>query len=140
MCGLISAITKQELTDRRHKWIQVGFMSRVMPISFSYSKITQQEIMEYIKKGKHLDEEQSDINIPNKQIDVKLPYKYADEISFYTDQLAGASELYGFRYQRQFQALLKASAIQDKRKVVIAKDVEKLRPLLEYVNLEYKMI
>jgi len=139
-CGLITAITKDELFDMRHRWLKLGFMSRVMPVSYAYSKLTQQQIMEFIMHEEHLKDNGSLFKLPKKKHKIKLPYDIAQKMSMYTYQLSNVKNVYGFRLQRQFQALLKASALEDNRRKVTEKDLKKIAPMMEYINLEFKII
>jgi hypothetical protein len=46
-CGLIAAITSEEFSDRRHKWERLGFLSRMLPFSYSYSTPTVSKIVRH---------------------------------------------------------------------------------------------
>jgi len=47
-CGIITAITGEELGDHRHRWHRVGFLSRVVPFSYSYGIDSVKKVFQYI--------------------------------------------------------------------------------------------
>jgi len=54
--------------------------------------------------------------------------------------IAKAQDTYGFRLQKQFQALLQASALDHNRKSVNKSDVDRVLHLMNWVNFDEKPI
>jgi hypothetical protein len=139
-CGLIAAITTGEFEDHRHKWERLGFLSRTIPFSYSYGIPTVNKIFQHIIGLGYLDERDIKLDTPKEDKEIKLPAKYAQAILPSTATIARARKTYGFRLQKQFQALLQASALQWHRKAVNKTDVERVLRLMDWVNFDEKPI
>lgn len=140
-CGLITAITPEYLNDQRHRWLKMGFLSRMLPISYSYSQSSVHDIFQYIMREEHLQQELEELDLPIRNAEVKLDENYARQIfPFVKASVMKAEGLYGFRLQRQVQTLLKASALEEGRTKVTKKDIRTVIGVLDYVNLDYRQI
>jgi hypothetical protein len=136
-CGLITAITSEEFKDHRHKWSTLGFLSRTIPFSYSYSMETVKKVFDYILGLDYLDEHDIELKgMPKQDKEVKLPRRYAQSILPSTATIAKAQETYGFRLQKQFQALLQASALERGRRSVNSADVDRVLHLMNWVNFD----
>jgi hypothetical protein len=112
-CEVITAITGGELGDQRHNWGRIGFLSRIVPFSYSYGIETVRKVFEYILGLDYLKEYDIELKrIPKQDKEIKLPRKYAQAILPSTTTIAQAQQTYGFRLQKQFQALMQASALE----------------------------
>ena len=138
--GIITAITSDEFFDNRHKWKKKGFLSRIVPFSFSYGMRTIKRVFESILGLEYVEGKTINLNIPKKDVEVKLPRKYASSILPSTCTIAKAQGVYGFRLQKQFQALLQASALDRNRRTVNASDVDRVLHLMNWVNFDEKPI
>jgi len=139
-CGLIAAITTDEFMDHRHKWERLGFLSRTIPFSYSYGIPTVNKVFQQIIGLGYLDERDIKLNIPNEDKEIRLATKYAQAILPSTATIAKAQRTYGFRLQKQFQALLQASALDSRRRAVNQSDVERVLKLMDWVNFDEKPI
>jgi hypothetical protein len=139
-CGLITAITSDEFRDNRHNWKKKGFLSRTIPFSYSYGMNTINRVFESILDLDYMKEQEIRLNIPKQDVDIKLPQKYARAILPSTTMIAEAQETYGFRLQKQFQALLQASALDLGRRTVNRSDVDRVLRLMNWVNFDEKPI
>jgi hypothetical protein len=139
-CGLITAITSDEFRDNRHNWKRIGFLSRLIPFSYSYGLPTVNKIFEYILGLDYFKEREIQLTVPNQDREIRLPRKYAQAILPATATIARAQETYGFRLQKQFQALLQASALDKGRNVVSKADVQRVLRLMQWVNFDEKPI
>jgi len=140
-CGIITAITGEELGDKRHNWGRIGFLSRVVPFSYSYGIETVKKVFDSILGLDYLRERAVELkHIPKQDKEIKLPRRYAQEILPTITAIAQAEETYGFRLQKQFQALLQASALERGRRAVTSRDVDRILPLMGWVNFEEKQI
>jgi hypothetical protein len=105
--GLITAITSDEFRDNRHNWKKKGFLSRTIPFSYSYGMSTINKVFESMLDLDYMNEHE-----------IKLPEKYARSILPSTTMIAKAQQTHGYRLQKQFQALLQASALDRGRRSV----------------------
>jgi hypothetical protein len=134
-CGLITAITGGELRDQRHNWGRIGFLSRIVPFSYSYGMKTVKKVFDYILGLDYLEEYDIELKrIPKQDKEIKLPRRYAQAILPSTVTIAQAQATYGFRLQKQFQALLQASALERGRDSVSSCDVDRILHLMNWVN------
>jgi hypothetical protein len=142
--GLITAIPHALFNDKRHQWGKVGFLSRALPVSYDYKVSTQVEILSYIQKQEHLKEKILKLNLPKKPELIKLPRKMAEKIQPYALILKKATstyqKVYGFRYQRQLQALAKAIALVKGKKEVDRECIRELGKLSNFINLDSNRI
>ncbi len=134
-CGIITAITSQELKDQRHHWSRLGFLSRIIPFSYSYGLQSVKKVFDHVLGLHYLKEHDVQLKrIPKQDKKITLPRKYAREILPTTTTIANAQQTYGFRLQKQFQALLQASAMEKGRSKVNSTDVERILNLMNWVN------
>jgi hypothetical protein len=139
-CGLITALPEREIKDRRHQWNRIGFLSRLLPLSYSYSKNSLEEIKEYIRSEKHLRESHIQLKSCKRKKSVELPKHFAVKLSPYIEKYSCETGFYGFRYQRQLQTLLKASAILRGHNRVDEQDLESLLLSMCFFNYNFTEI
>lgn len=135
-CGIIGCITPEKLKDKRHRWVGMGFMSRMLPISWSYSTITRTDILKFLTNRKYKNPSGLAIKFPSGDKEVELPSDLASVFLPYTYSFAQAQNTYGFRYQKHLQRLAMASAISRGSQVVSKEDVDKVIKLTRYLNLD----
>jgi len=135
-CGLITAITGEELKNQRYHWGRMGFLSRIIPFSYSYGMYTVRRIFDSIIKDEFLAETDCKLKIPKKDKEIALPKRYAERIIPAIQTVAQAQKIYGFRLQKQFQALLKASALEQNRPEVNESDVKRVLSLMDWINFD----
>jgi len=143
-CGLIATLANGVLLDGRHHWSRMGFMSRLLPISYTYNASTQLEIHRSIANRAYRADEPINLNLPPQDVEVNLPQQVATDLTALSAGLASIitsanspERVYGFRLQKHIQRLAMASAIQNGRDIVIPEDVDYLRSLSSCINLEY---
>lgn len=134
-CGIIACITPKQLQDRRHRWMSMGFMSRMLPISWSYSNPVQVEIFDFICGRKYRDGKLWEYKFPSADVKVELPIALAKELVPYTFTFAQTQATYGFRYQKHLQRLAMASAIVNGREVVNKSDIDDIKDLIRFLNI-----
>lgn len=134
-CGAIVCITPGELRDARHKWVGMGFMSRLLPVSWSYSEATKVQIFKFIQARRYRGEERWDWELPSGRVVIDLDDRLAEQLTPYTYVYAQAMGTYGFRYQKHLQRMAMSSALADGRAKVEQKDIDKVITLSTYLNL-----
>jgi hypothetical protein len=139
-CGIITAITGEELSDQRHHWGRLGFLSRIVPFSYSYDIQTVKKVFDSILGLRYMKEHDIELRKPKEDKKITLPRRYAQAILPSVTAIAQAEKTYGFRLQKQFQALLQASALQRGRRKVTSRDVDRILPLMNWVNFDEKPI
>lgn len=139
-CGLITSITSGSFVKRRHKWVEIGFLSRLLPVSFSYTSRVSGEIIKSIVRSEYHNEESIILNFPEEKQQVKDNPVLYEQFIPYSIRLGQAQNIYGFRYQKQFQTLAKANALAEGRKEVMQTDIDWVCAVAEWINLDFKPI
>lgn len=139
--NVITALTSDELADKRHKWSKLGFLSRFVPLSFSYNNSTKQQIREYIKDRIYRVDTPIELEIDLKnKIDVTLPKPMAEEIEHLAKSIAIKDNFTGFRLQRQLQVLAMGNALSNKRNIVNEDDIKVLREISYFINFKFNKL
>jgi len=144
-CNLITCIAKEFLEDRRHRWTKVGFMSRVVPVSYEYAASSVYSIMQSIARREYQEESIfNDLVLPDSPVVVNLPEPIALQIAAYAPQVVDAGRhamaLYGFRLQKQLQTLCMANALLAGRNTVATSDFDKIVEVGDFMNFNYKQV
>lgn len=131
--GLITATTKGSFRQNKRKWEAMGLLSRMLIVTFSYSDETIEEIFEYIINRRYLQDTVTKESMPYRNIEVKLPPELAKQLrELDTD----------FRKQKQLQTLVMARPILrgDEKPTVTQEDIDTIKGLSKYLNMEYTKI
>lgn len=139
-CGIIACVTPEELRDKRRRWLRLGFMSRLMPISWSYTNPTQLEILNFITERKYRKDSRWHFKFPDRDVEVNLPPDLAKKLLPYTGTFAKAQTTYGFRYQKHLQRLAMSSAIIEGKDIVTQAHIDEVIELSDFLNLNYNKI
>jgi len=143
--NVIACVTEREFFSHINQWGQIGFISRVIPFSYSYSAEHIKKIFEEIMKGEQSIEFQQLFERKRvlKEKRVGLSRNLAEKIkSNITLELAKkfsmktGESIPGLRFQKSLQTLAKASAYLDSRDKVSVKDVNKLVKLSNWMNYD----
>lgn len=142
--NIIGAVTDQELFKHLGTMGQVGFLSRMVLFSYSYTQDQVKKVFEAIMDRRNtLERKMLKLRKPRK---IQLERKYAERLRPIVDQLAlrlssmiGES-MYGFRYQRNLQTLACASAFLEGHEAVMEKDVKEIEHLSHWFNFDLNPI
>lgn len=135
--NVITALTEGELRDKRHKWAQLGFLSRFVPLSYSYSRTTKDRIRNYIKDRIYVKDNVFNFEIPKSPVDIILPPEEGEALKSISIHLSEQNNLTGFRLQRQLQTLAMANALVSGRTVVNEEDVKIIQKIAELINFDF---
>lgn len=142
-CGLITTLARGILLDGRRYWSQMGFMSRLLPISYDYGANTQLQIQKSIASRQYLSEQPIRLKLPTVDMEVKLQQPEANDLAMLSQGLTAIvtknspERVYGFRLQKHLQRLTMASALKNGRDFVTKNDVDYINSLAGCINLEY---
>jgi hypothetical protein len=141
--GVIACLAKSEFVWRKSYWTKTGFLSRFLPVSYSYSQKVEVAIFEAIFSGK---KDVKDISLNFSQGKVTLPEDIARKLKPIAKQLAsgmgikGQVELAGFRSQQQLQRMIKALALSNGKAIVDDTDFYKIMEMSTYMNYDFPQI
>ncbi len=145
-CGFGATLTPGVLTDgRTRKWIESGFLSRLMVMSYSYSSALVARIKVGQSKGFQLEKPPE---LPDKDYDVAMPSRYDTTIVDWSDDMGEIFKTRGIRAHRDLRQLAKALALirvleNDLPRQGIEvnlQDIADLGELVHYFNLDYNLI
>ncbi len=134
--NLISAVTEDALRDGRRNWARMGFLSRFIVFSYSYSIHTVIKVLDrYSSDG--LSYGLVEIELPEEMIDIDLPVEIADKINPVAMKMGKIFEIYGFRAKINFRSLLKALAYRNQRDTVTDEEFTEFLEIANYMNLDF---
>jgi hypothetical protein len=136
-CGLITTLAREELAKRKDRWAAVGFLSRMIPISYSYKEDSIQAIRDSIKRREYRSDIPQPLNLP-KETYIELPGYIAELIEPIATSVKDPSDRYGFRRMKQLQTLAMGHALKEGRKEVTADDLDWLEKVSRFMNYECK--
>jgi len=145
-CNIITSISKEHLFDQRHRWSKIGFISRVLPVSYEYASSTVYDIQQSISNKEYQKElKYTDLVLPGGgDVDITLPKGIAQQLAslapMVIDQGHFADKLYGFRLQKQLQTLTMANALFYDRNTANQEDFDKIKYLSDFINLKFKQV
>lgn len=128
--GLITATTKASYGQNKKKWESFGFVQRMLIVSFDYTDETINEIMESINQDKFIKNTKE--KIIGSASDITSEEKFNKQLNRFVNK--------NFRSLKILQALAKANALLNKRKVVTQEDIDEIVRLTKYMNLNYTKI
>lgn len=126
--GLLTATTSDSFFKNQREWDSIGFISRLLPISFSYSEQTKKEVLDFIEGRSYLNDIFKKELLPKKLIDIKMEKHLASGLR---------DKKLDFRRQKQYQNMAMARAIIHKRRVVTNKDIDDVNQMKKYINLDF---
>ena len=138
-CGLITAITKEKFQQKRRIWGGDGVLSRFVPISYSYSISTLQEIFNSIFDG-NFNHNEINIDFPEEKIIVEENREINQNLNHYSTRIANQIGLDGIRLQKAIQILLQAHALMNGRNKVEKVDEEFMIKSFNYINYNFNII
>jgi len=137
--NVVSAITDEALRDGRRGWAKMGFLSRFIIFTYSYSLSTVVEILDlYSEQGIML--ERVEIRLPEENIDVELSKEIANKLNPIAMKIGEQFRLYGFRAKINFRCLLKCLAYRNGRGVVTDAEFEEFLELAGFMNFDFNPI
>jgi hypothetical protein len=137
--GVIACVARGNLSHRVRYWNSTGFLSRFLVLSYTFGSQTEDEVRDAIIKRTARPPPNLVIPAPQR---IDLPEPLARDIAVMAKPLAQRlyAPLHGFRMQKHLQRLAMASALRDGRNVVEQKDLDVLKDLEPYLNLDYNQL
>jgi len=125
--------------DGRHEWAKMGFLSRFIIFSYSYNSSTIMEILNnYSEHGLSIGE--AKIQLPDKEVDIKLPKEIADKLNPIAMKIGEQFQLYGIRAKINFRCLLKCLAYRSGTKTVTDVGLREFLELVDFMNFNFNPI
>jgi hypothetical protein len=138
--GLITATTIGSFQEFMEHWKTTGFLSRLIPFSFTHSTATQTEIISNLE-NKIQDTLRNHKYIINKNPQpVKTSPILLHQLSVYGEVLGVKTRAMPYRADIQLHTLAEALAIIEGSSVLRQKHVDRIVELLHYVNYDFNDI
>lgn len=140
--GLVTAVSAQdfEARSKTQNWGALGFLSRVLPVSFGYSNETK----EAIRRSTFLREYHNEVNFtlqfPESDIYVEIPLKYEETVTKLATETADATDELGARREKQLMTFVMADALKHGRETVNSEDIDRLLAYSKFFNTECKTL
>ncbi|MDT8782290.1 MAG: hypothetical protein IAX22_06550 [Candidatus Bathyarchaeota archaeon] len=126
-----------------------GWFSRNIVVSYGVSEVIVTKIFDSITKGKYRYDQdlvkKITIKFPQKRTNVAIPDEYAKQIETLAREIAEEysndlkpHKLKGFRLHKSLISLVKASALRNGGKEVSEEDVERIKYLSNWMNLQLR--
>jgi hypothetical protein len=135
--GLITSTTKKELMDKRRGWLGIGFISRMLPISWDFTQVDVIQILEDLANQKLKDVTYEELKVKEKEIKENpeiskqlIPYAQAIDDGLPEKPLP-------FRRLNQLKVLLMANALLNNRTEVTKEDFEWFKTVAKYINFNF---
>jgi hypothetical protein len=141
--NIITAVTKGAILDARRGWTSMGFLSRFIFFSYSYSESVVYEIMNrYSEFGLEKKEvkRKAKLKLPRGKVDIKLSKEMADKIDPIARRIGEIYDGYGIRAKINSRCLLKCLAYRNGRKEVTEEEFREFIELADYMNLDFSQI
>ena len=136
-CGFITSLAKKELLIRRDKWASIGFLSRMLPISYAYSLETVVQIFDYIADRGYQTYSPTHVDLPLDS-NVVLPKDISEKCIPLAKKLKDDNDEYGFRRLKQIQTFLMGNALMCGRFIVTEEDLEAFKEIEKFVGYDCK--
>jgi hypothetical protein len=141
--NVITSVTDQALRDARHGWAKLGFLSRFIIFSYSYSRSSVYEILKrYSIYGLEQNEktQKTKLKLPRKSVKIGLSTELADKLDPIAIAIGEQHNLYGFRAKINFRNLLKCITYHNGRREVTEEDFKEFIELADFMNSTYNPI
>lgn len=117
VAGVIFCMPQKAYAHYKSSWAMVGFLSRLVIITYTYNDDTVAKVFDYIREGKY--ESKTGIKIPftGEYYDIALTPAVAQACEDLAKSIAGTARdsgiLYGFRETKHIRRLVKANVVLD---------------------------
>jgi len=132
--GLITCTTDHELRDKRRGWHGIGFISRLLPVSFTYSKADVIRILQKISEQGIESIQYEKLKALKKNI--RLDPEISKQLIPYAQAIDGDSGSMPFRRQKQLMTLLMGNALLRGSDIVEKTDFEWFQSVANYINFD----
>lgn len=145
--GLLTAITYDGINEFKRAWKQSGFLSRLIPFSYSLSAQLRNEIENKIKGFEALNEKEklptlkkNIINRTPKQVSLPESLAFKLDVCAYKLATVTGSTNAPFRQEKQIYTLAKAHCALRHAEIVEQIDVDTIIMLSNWLNLDFNKL
>lgn len=137
--GVIGCIPFTTFTDHRAKWMELGFVSRMIPFAYAYDAEIVANIKDAIDNGTHAKKRQPRAPMPavkDAPVDVKMPSAITRSVRALADERSRLLGQLGIRLLSNYHGIIRAHALLNKRRAVTQTDLQFLRDVDAHVAVD----
>lgn len=135
--GILTTITPAFLMTHKKKFSQMGFLSRLLCVRYTYSSA---DIKEIVQLDEDNEEESIVLRLPTEKSEIKFNRtklnlkKFENELYLIANRLTlnGIDEN-GIRLSKMLKLLMRSNALINNRNEVVQEDVDKICSLMKYI-------
>jgi hypothetical protein len=109
--GLITAITNSSYDGFKQSWKRTGFLSRLLPLSFSHSAETKLTIMDDIDARKPDCVSKTRFEVVKRPKEIRAAESLLRQLRAYEEMLSKSTDSLPYRHQIQLNAIAESLAI-----------------------------
>jgi hypothetical protein len=136
--GLITAVTNSSYNEFREAWKNTGFLSRLLPFSFSHSAETLARIMDDIDAKRPDAIEMFKFQAKKTPSNVSTPEYLLRQLRAYEELLSKSTGSLPYRHQIQLNAITEAFAVIQNEAEVTQEHIDAISWLLKWINYDFK--
>ncbi len=136
--GLITATTNSNFEEFNRAWKGTGFLSRLLPFSFSHSVSTTQIVMDAIDSGRADAIEGVKFSVVRKPKQVICPEHLLRQLRVYEELLSKSTGSLPYRQQVQLNSITEALVVLSGRAEIIQGDIDTITWLSKWINYDFK--
>lgn len=133
--GIIGCLPFKVFNDRRAHWHQQGFISRMLPFSYTYNAELVATIKDGIDSGRAKVSPRPMPAIPSEPKDIRMSEKHTKSVRALSDSKAAKLDQVGIRLLKHYHTLVRAHALRHGRRVVSDADLEFLREVDSFISI-----
>jgi len=138
--GLITAVTNSSYEEFKHAWKSTGFLSRLLPFSFSHSVSTTYRIMDNIDAKLHDSIDKVKFVVSKRPKPVSTPENMLRQLRAYEELLSKSTDSYPYRHQIQLNAITEALTVLRGCNEIKQEDIDMIAWLSKWINYEFKEV
>lgn len=138
--GLITATTLSSYQQFKRDWKSTGYLSRLLPFSFSHSIATTTKIMDDIDSRRPDLIDSVKLEIRKRPKEVKTPDHLLRQLRVYEELLSKSTDSLPYRHQIQLNAVTESLAVVRGHSEVTQEDIDTVAWLSKWINYDFKEI
>jgi hypothetical protein len=139
--GLITSTTISSYSQFASSWKKTGFLSRVVPFSFTHSSATSHSILDDIDNNVNIELDKLPFKIKTRAVPFIEPNpELSRQFRYISEDLGKATNSMPYRAQIQLNKLAKANAILRGDNKLTQEDINEVSELATFLNYDFEAI
>ena len=137
---MITAVTNSSYLEFRRAWKGSGFLSRLLPFSFSHSVNTTRKIMDYIDAKRPDPINNVKFIVKRRPKAVTCPESMLRQLRVVEELLSKSTDSYPYRHQIQLNAITEALAVLRGDTEIRQDDIDCVSKFSKWINYDFKEV